>query len=127
MSPKIKIFIVEDNFAYSYILEERLKEFANVQITSFTSGEDCIKLLNNNPNLIVLDYNLEGEMNGSDTFKMIQTLTPKTPVIILSSQSDVQIAADLLKMGVFDYIQKQEKEKTFLKLEKSILKAIGLK
>lgn len=49
-------------------------------------------------------------MNGLDTFKIIHSREPKIPVIILSSQTDVQVAADLLKAGVFDYIEKKDKE-----------------
>ena len=94
-----KIFIVEDNFMYSYILEEMLKEENNYKITTFSTGEGCVEMLQNNPDLIILDYNLEGAMNGMDTFKMISSMKPKIPVIILSSQTDIQIATDLLKMG----------------------------
>ena len=126
-SAQTNIFIVEDNFAYSYVLEARLKEYGNIKITTFTTGESCIELLNNNPSLIILDYNLEGKMNGADTFKMIHSKKPKIPVIILSSQLDVQVVADLLKLGVFDYIQKRDKELTFSKVEQSILKVLKIK
>ncbi len=67
-------------------------------------------MLDNNPDLIILDYNLDKGMNGLDTFKIIHSREPKIPVIILSSQTDVQVAADLLKAGVFDYIEKKDKE-----------------
>ena len=122
-----KIFIVEDNFMYSYILEEMLKEENNYKITTFSTGEGCVEMLQNNPDLIILDYNLEGAMNGMDTFKMISSMKPKIPVIILSSQTDVQIATDLLKMGAFDYIQKKDGETALLNLENSIFKALKRK
>ena len=43
-----KIFIVEDNFAYSYVLEQTLKEHGNFKITTFSSAEECIQMLENN-------------------------------------------------------------------------------
>lgn len=119
-----RIFIIEDNFIYSYVLEEMLKEYGNFKITSFTSGEKCIEELNNNPALIILDYNLDKGMNGLETFKIIHLRKPEIPVIILSSQTDVQIVADLLKLGVFDYIEKRDKEKAMKKLCISVLKAL---
>lgn len=112
---------------YSYVLEAMLKEGHNYKITTFSTGEACLEMLENNPDLIILDYNLEGAMNGLDTFKSIHLKKPKIPVIILSSQTDIQIAADLLKMGAFDYIQKKDKETALLNLEKSVFKALEKK
>ena len=123
---QIKLFIVEDNFVYSFMLEAMLKDYGNFKITSFNSGEECIELLDNNPDIIILDYNLEGKLNGSDAFKMIHSKKPKTPVIILSSQKDVQIAADLLQNGVFDYIQKSGGELALTKLRDSVFKALKM-
>ncbi len=121
---QIKIFIVEDNFMYSYILEEMLKEHGNFKIASFTSGEKCIELLDSNPDLVILDYNLDDSMTGLDAFKVIHARKPKIPVIVLSSQTDIQVAADLLKLGVFDYIQKKDNETAMQKLRDSVIKAL---
>jgi DNA-binding NtrC family response regulator len=120
---QIKIYIVEDNFMYSFVLEEMLKEHGVFKVTSFASAEECIEILDNNPDLIILDYNLEG-MNGLDAFKIIHAKKPKIPVIILSGQSDVQVTADLLKMGAFDYIEKKDKEKTMTKIQNAVLNAL---
>jgi two-component system OmpR family response regulator len=122
-----KIFIVEDNFLYSYVLEETLKEHGNFKITTFASAEECIEMLDNNPQIIILDYNLENGMNGLDAFKIIHQKKPKIKVIVLSAQKDVQIAADLLKKGVFDYIEKKDNEKAMSRLLNSILKAFDIK
>ena len=122
-----RIFIVEDNFMYSYTLEAILKEQDNFSITSFASAEECIELLDNNPDVIILDYNLDQKMNGFDTFKLILSIKPKIPIIILSGQTDLQVAADLLKAGAFDYIQKKKMEETIDKLRYSILNAFKRK
>jgi DNA-binding NtrC family response regulator len=121
------VFIVEDNFAYSYIVEAMLKEYGNFKVTTFASGEQCVEMLDNNPDLIILDYNLDRGMNGLETFKAIHLLKPKIPVIILSGQTDVQIAADFLKAGATDYIEKKNKEQAMEQLIISILNALGKK
>lgn len=120
-----KIFIVEDNFMYSYVLESMLSESENLKVTSFTSGEACLELLDNNPDVVILDYNLEGEMTGLDTFRSIRLKKPRIPVIILSGQKDVQVAADLLKEGVFDYIEKKGAEQTMERLRTAVLNAVA--
>jgi two-component system response regulator HydG len=122
---QIHLFIVEDNFIYSYVIEAMLKEYGNFKVTNFSSGEKCMEMLDNAPDLIILDYNLETGMNGFETFKLIHSQKPKIPVIILSGQTDVQIAADLLKAGVADYIEKKNKEQAMEKLRGSILKILG--
>jgi len=125
LSGQKRIFIVEDNFMYSYLLGTMLKEYGNFKVTSVGTGEECIGLLDNNPDLVIMDYNLETGLTGLDTFKVIHSRRPKLPVIILSSQTDVQVAADLLKLGAFDYIEKKNKEAAMEKLQSSILKALN--
>lgn len=122
-----KIFIVEDNFMYSYVLDSVLKDYGNFVITTFESGEACLQLLGNNPDLIILDYNLGTGINGLDTLKAIKAQKPKVPVIILSSQEDIQIAADLLHAGAYDYIQKKNQKDAIEKLTNAIVAAINKK
>ena len=119
---QIRLFIVEDNFLYSYMLETTLKECGNFKITSFTTAEECIEMLRNKPDLIILDYHLNGGMNGLEAFQIIHQKNPRVPVIILSSQTDVQVAADILHKGAFDYIEKKDNIKALEKLKASILK-----
>ena len=123
---QIKLFIVEDNFVYSFTLEAMLKEHGNFKITSLNTGEECLERLDNNPDIIILDYNLGGKLNGSETFRMIHSKKPQIPVIIISNQKDVQVAADLMKNGVFDYIQKSGSEIAFTKLRDSVFKALNM-
>ncbi|MEO5644482.1 MAG: response regulator [Bacteroidia bacterium] len=121
-----KIFIVEDNFLYSYVLEEKLSDSGNFKITTFSSAEECIQMLGNSPDIIILDYNLEKGMNGLEAFKIIHEKNPKVKIIILSGQKDAQVTAELLQNGVFDYIEKKNHEQAMQKLHDSILRAFGI-
>ncbi|OFY84798.1 MAG: hypothetical protein A3F72_05940 [Bacteroidetes bacterium RIFCSPLOWO2_12_FULL_35_15] len=118
----ISIFIVEDNFLYTYMLESALKEHGNFKVTAFATGEECLELLDNNPDIIILDHLLGKGMNGLATFKIIHSRKPKIPIIILSCQTDAQVAIDTMKAGAYDYIQKQNY--SIGELEKTLLKAI---
>jgi two-component system response regulator AtoC len=119
-----KLFIVEDNFMYSYTLELIFRERENFKVTSFSSGKECIELLDNNPDVIILDYNLESDITGFEIFKIIHAQRPLIPIIILSSQSDLQIVADLLKHGAFDYIEKKNMDDTIDKLHQAVIRAL---
>lgn len=104
---KLNIFFIEDSEMYSLLLDQKLKNIANFRINTYTSAEEAIKELYLNPSLIILDYYLPG-MNGMEALQQIKNQRPDIPVIILSSQQDIQVALDVLKAGAYDYISKSK-------------------
>jgi DNA-binding NarL/FixJ family response regulator len=74
------------------------------------SGEECLKEMNKNPDLVILDYLFYGDnhqfMNGLEVFNRIKELKPHTPVIILSGQDKGEIVLELARKGIEDYIIK---------------------
>ncbi|MGZ4089695.1 MAG: response regulator [Bacteroidia bacterium] len=107
---RVSAFIVEDNSLYTYFLNEALKEEGDFNITTFETSEQCLQSLDQKPDIIVLDYYLEGGATGLQAFKQIRAKYPKMPVVILSGQDDVQIAADLMEAGIYEYIEKKDKD-----------------
>lgn len=101
------IFIVEDNELYSLSLDFGLSHSGNYIVHTYKSGEECIKNLHKNPDVIVLDYYLPGK-NGHDILREVKQTHPDIPIIIMSSQNDIQVAVDLLKDGAYDYIIKNK-------------------
>lgn len=51
-----QIFIVEDNQVYSEMLKNALKERGDFEITTILTGEYCLNLLDQNPDIIILDH-----------------------------------------------------------------------
>lgn len=100
------IFIVEDNELYSMMLDYILSKDSIYQFVSFNSGEECIKNLYLNPDVIILDYGLPG-MNGYETLLEIKKHNPHIHVVILSNNTDTRLAVKLLKAGADDYVLKQ--------------------
>jgi len=107
-----KIFIVEDDPWYGEILEYHLSLNPDYQIEKFTSAKECLKNLYKKPDVITVDYNMP-EINGAELFKKIKQ-TLDVPVIMISAQEDVSIAVDLLKLGVADYLVKDDNTKDIL-------------
>ena len=121
MKKRFTIYIVEDNAFYTFFLNEVLKEQGNFSITTFDNAENCLEALDIPPDLIIQDYYLNNGMNGWDAFRLIKKKYPKLPVIMLSGQSDVQVAANFVEAGGYDYIEKRDKE-AIRKLKEAILK-----
>jgi CheY-like chemotaxis protein len=115
------IFIVEDNEIYSMMLDYILSKESIYEFVSFNSGEDCLKNLYLNPDVIILDYGLPG-MNGFETLLEIKKYNRDIHVIFLTNNQDKKLKADLLKAGADDYILKQgHGEKQIIEKIESIL------
>lgn len=108
-----RIFIVEDDPWYGEILEYHLSLNPEYQIQRFTTGRDCIANLHKKPGLITIDFSLP-DMNGQELFKQIRRIDPDVPVVAISGQEDISTAVDLLKMGVSDYLVKDDNTKELL-------------
>lgn len=105
LTPISNIFIVDDDPLYLVMLEHFLKGIGHEKVTPFTNGPDCIKQLQQHPDIIFLDYAMY-PMDGIDTLKVIKSLYQDICVIFLSGQNDTEVAVDALKCGAYDYISK---------------------
>lgn len=117
------IFIVEDEELHSGLLEARLKIQPAYEIRVFRNAESCIAQLVEVPDLILMDINLPG-MNGVDALKEVKKRNPDLPVIMLSAQTDIEVAINSLKDGASDYFSKPI---DFQKLEVAIRNALQVR
>jgi DNA-binding NtrC family response regulator len=119
---KIKLFLVDDDAVYLKLLEIEFLEHADFEIETFATGELCIANLSHNPDVIVLDYYLDGvdrdAINGIDTLDQIKAFNPDIPVVMLSSQDKIDVAINCMHHKAFDYVVKSET--AFMRLKKII-------
>ena len=107
------IFIAEDDPWYGEILSYHLGLNPDYKVTRFENGKDCIAKMHLKPDLVTIDFSLP-DMQGDELYKKIKEIHPQVPVIVISSQEDVYVAVNLLKMGVNDYLIKDEATKDLL-------------
>ncbi len=100
-----KIFVVEDDEWYNRLLVHNLSLIPDYDIHSFGTGKDCLSHLNEDPQVITLDYRLP-DMKGLEVLKHIKEVNPDIQVILISEQDDIEVVVDLLKHGAYDYIVK---------------------
>jgi DNA-binding NtrC family response regulator len=105
-----KIFVVEDDTWYRNFLSYTLQLNPDNEVHTFENGKDCLNNLHLKPDLITIDYSLPG-MNGAELIKQIKEVDEQIQLIVISGQEDVGTAVDLLKLGVFDYLIKNEDTK----------------
>ncbi len=108
------IFIVEDNLLNQQLIARELESFGE-PLFFYTTGEHCIANLCRHPSIVVLDYNLDGEINGLETLEEIRKFDPSIFVVLFSSQKDVLSHENLRRYGSFDFIEKKEQSFSMLK------------
>jgi two-component system OmpR family response regulator len=109
MTTQKLIFIVDDDPFINTLVVKRFTS-EGYRIEAFESGDDCLKDLNKNPDLIILDYFFVSDkkelMNGMEVFDKIKEKRPETPVIMLSGQDKGEIVLELARKGIDDYVIK---------------------
>lgn len=122
MKKKIKIFLVDDDVVFLKLLEIQFLESGDFEIETYTTGELCVENLSHKPDVIILDYLLDGVvrdvMNGIETLDKIKLHDAEIPVIILSAQDKIDVAINCMHHAAFDYVVKSET--SFLRLQKII-------
>ncbi|HCS19838.1 MAG TPA: response regulator [Bacteroidetes bacterium] len=119
---KIKLFLVDDDALFLKSLEIEFLQTADFTIETYATGELCIAHLSNKPDVIILDYHLDGmdrdAINGIQTLDKIKAIDREIPVIMLSSQDNIDVAISCMHHEAFDYVVKSET--AFLRLQKII-------
>ena len=103
----VSIFVVEDDISYSKFLKHVLELNPDFEVEFFTTGKECLNNLHKRPSIITLDYSLP-DLSGEGVLKQIREFDPNICVIIISAQDKIRTAVDLLKLGAFDYIAKDQ-------------------
>jgi DNA-binding NtrC family response regulator len=119
---KIKLFLVDDDVVFLRLLEIEFLQHADFMVETYPTGEKCIENLSHNPDVIILDYRLDGidanAMNGIETLDKIKSFNPDIPIVMLSSQDKIEVAIDCMHHRAFDYVVKSET--AFVRLQKII-------
>jgi two-component system, OmpR family, response regulator len=119
---QVKLFLVDDDALFLKSLEIEFMQHADFSIETFASGELCVAQLSHNPDVIILDYHLDGidktAMNGMQTLDKIKGERPEIPVVILSSQDEIDVAINCMHHKAYDYVVKSET--AFVRLQRNI-------
>lgn len=119
---KIRVFIVDDDVIFSKLLVIDFLQYPEYETVSFPTGELCLEKLNELPDVIILDYYLNGldihAMNGIEILDKIKAYNPDIPVIMLSSQDKIEVAVECMHHRAFDYVVKSET--AFMRIQRII-------
>ncbi|MEO1254501.1 MAG: sigma 54-interacting transcriptional regulator, partial [Bacteroidota bacterium] len=106
-NPSFKIYVVEDDEWYQKLLVHTLSLNPDHVVKAFSDGASLLKAMNEQPQLVTLDYRLP-DYSGSELFDKIKAINPDIEIIIISEQQDIETAIHLLKKGASDYLTKTD-------------------
>ncbi len=111
MDPKIRLLLVEDNVSLRVAMKSGLEDTGRVMVIGETDrGEHAIGLALDSPlNVILLDVQLAGSLNGVQAAVAIRREIPRLPVVFYSIQDDERFYRDFLSSGIlthYAYVRK---------------------
>ena len=111
MTLTIRLLLVEDNVSLRAAMKSGLQDTGKVTVIAETNrGEEAIGLaVNNPPDVILMDVQLAGGMNGVQAAVAIRRELPRMPVVFYSIQDDDSFYRDFSESGIlthYAYVRK---------------------
>lgn len=98
----IKVLLVDDETSFRQALARRLRK-RDMDVREADDGKAALRELEASPvDVVILDLRMPG-MNGLDTLEAIKERLPRTEVILLSGQVDLESSLRGLDLGALDY------------------------
>ncbi|MFC1490097.1 response regulator [Candidatus Latescibacterota bacterium] len=114
-----KILLFEDDQDDQGLIAQALKDYYD-NICCVTTGEECLEELKNDfYDVVLLDYSLP-DYNGLEVLQQIIDIGIQIPVIMITGQGDESIAAESIKIGAYDYVNKSSFERIVFSIKSSI-------
>ncbi len=99
------ILIVDDDRTLGHLLKSWLEK-EGYRVQTYTDGQSCLAALAHTlPDAICLDLHMPG-MTGIETLERIKSRHPLLPVLILTSDTQVESIVGAMRVGAYDYLQK---------------------
>jgi DNA-binding NtrC family response regulator len=100
-----KILVIDDERAIRNTLREIL-EYEKFSVDDASDGSEGVKLIEKNKYDLILSDIKMPKMDGMEVLDRIMSITPDTPVVLISGHGNIDTAVEALKKGAYDYIAK---------------------
>ena len=102
---KFKILLVDDEDIFREATARQLS-VRGFQVLTAGSGPEALDLVKSDPPEVVVLDQMMPEMSGSEVFAEIKKLNPLIEIIMLTGNTSVDDAVELMQLGTFDYLMK---------------------
>jgi CheY-like chemotaxis protein len=115
---ELHVFVVEDDAYFNELLTAQIKRILDqkgieAKITRLYSKEECLANIDQQPDLVFLDFYLDVNNDimatGYDVLEKIKKKYPEIRVVIISAQHDWERFKDeFLEFGAEDFVKKDD-------------------
>lgn len=115
MSPKIKVFLVDDHEIFRNGLKQLVDSEPDMEVVGEAGdGETALEVLRAlSPDVIIMDIRMPG-INGVETSSILLKREPQAKIVFFSLYDSPDYVARALEMGASGYILKDTSNKIFL-------------
>ena len=101
----IKLLMVDDETGFVDILSKRL-ELRDIEPTKTYSGTEAVQCMRGKSfDVALLDLKM-ADLDGFETLKIMKTLDPKMPVIMLSGHGSDESVQEAMALGALTFLTK---------------------
>jgi len=91
-----------------------LNSFTDLDVHTFSTGNELIENLTINPDIVIVDLMLP-DITGYELIRIIREYNPAIRIIVVSAQRDIDMVAKVQAEGVYNYLVKSEAAIKYLK------------
>ncbi|RMG15147.1 MAG: response regulator [Planctomycetota bacterium] len=103
---RARILVVEDEPFIRELVRETLA-FEPYEVLEASTGEEALSQAESAPpDVVLLDINLDGELDGIEVCKRLRQREPALPVIFLTAVADNAIVEEGMRAGACAYLTK---------------------
>jgi len=101
-----RILVVEDERLFASYLQRFLSKLGYEVVAVLASGEEALALARSEPlDLVLMDFELAGEMNGAETASQIQALQD-VPVVYITAYTEEYLGHTVKELDPYGYLIK---------------------
>lgn len=117
----IRIILVDDHAMLRDGLSAMLKDVGGIEVVgAFSSGEEVVEEFEQySPTIILMDIIMKG-MTGIEATRWIKERSPKTKVIIISSELKKEFISAGIKCGIDAYLPKDTSKATLIEAIRTV-------
>lgn len=99
------LLVIDDEPSILHFFRRAFQQPEIALLTAASASEGLEKVAQDHPDVVILDINLP-DASGLETFRRIQQIDSRTPVIFITGHGTTATAIEAMSLGAYEYLLK---------------------